>query len=89
MCGRKTASAKDNRCPLHPLAGRPERGAAGDDVRRAVLERDRYECQLQLEGCKGRATTVHHKRRHRDGGAFTEVNLVAACQHCNSSEMPR
>lgn len=61
----------------------------GEAVRQAVLERDHYLCQLALPGCKGAATTVHHKVRHRDGGAFTEANLEAACQHCNSAEMPR
>jgi hypothetical protein len=30
-------------------------------VRRLVLERDRWRCQLQLpEVCEGRATQVHH-----------------------------
>lgn len=88
VCARPTTNL-DRRCPRHPLPPRPERGNVGKAVRDAVLERDLYVCQLKLPGCTVRATTVHHKVRHRDGGTFTEDNLEAACQHCNSSEMPR
>ena len=88
VCARPTANL-NRRCDQHPLGDRPERGNVGKAVRTAVLERDGYECRLRLPGCTGYATTVNHKRRHRDGGAFTEANLEAACQHCNSSEMPR
>lgn len=39
-------------------------------------------CQLQLRGCTGQATQVHHTR----GRAATGDNphyLQAVCQHCN------
>lgn len=89
VCGRRTASARERRCSRHPLAPRPERGNVGKALREEVLSDAGYQCQLKLEGCTGRATTVHHKRRHREGGAFERGNLEAACVHCNSSEFPR
>lgn len=61
----------------------------GKALRAQVLAEAHGLCELKLEGCTVRATTVHHRRRHRDGGTFTRANLAAACQHCNSSEMPR
>jgi 5-methylcytosine-specific restriction endonuclease McrA len=51
-------------------------------VRAAVLLRDRGTCQLQLPGCTGLATCVHHTR----GRAVTGDDpgwLVASCAHCN------
>lgn len=50
-------------------------------TRRAVLERDRYRCQLQLPGCTTRATHVHHTRGKQMGD--DPAHLVAACAHCN------
>jgi 5-methylcytosine-specific restriction endonuclease McrA len=58
-------------------------------VRRRVLERDGWVCQLRLEGCQGRADECHHKfGRFRPGqrlGAddYDPSVLVAACRTCN------
>ena len=52
------------------------------DLRRRVLQRDSWECQLRLAGCTHIATCVHHTR----GRAVTgddPAHLVAACQSCN------
>jgi 5-methylcytosine-specific restriction endonuclease McrA len=52
-------------------------------IRRGVLIRDNYQCQIQLTGiCTGRATCVHHTL----GKAVTgddPTYLVAACTECN------
>lgn len=52
-------------------------------LRRLVLERDGYICQLKIEGvCTGLATHVHHTL----GRAITgddPAYLVAACEACN------
>ena len=53
-------------------------------VRRAVLERDRYLCQLRLPGCRRVATSVDHVVGLAQGGQRYEgSNLVAACMPCN------
>src|ERR1700733_6754577 len=52
----------------------------------AVLKRDRYECQLQLPGCLGRATTADHIIPKSRGGTATMDNLQAACRPCNSAK---
>lgn len=60
--------------------------AAWQNARRAVLERDGYECQIRLPGCAGFATEADHVVSWRDGGAWYDLeNLRAACKRCNSS----
>ena len=50
-------------------------------VRKFVLQRDNYECQLQLDGCVSKATHAHHTiGRHT---RFDPKYLVASCEHCN------
>jgi hypothetical protein len=51
-------------------------------VRKAVLDRDQWRCQLQIDGiCKTRADCVHHVRgkQHGDDPAY----LLSSCQACN------
>ncbi|HEV8653324.1 MAG TPA: HNH endonuclease signature motif containing protein [Actinomycetes bacterium] len=50
-------------------------------VRRQVLERDGYRCQLKLDVCTTRATTAHHVKGKAMGD--DPRFLVAACQPCN------
>ena len=54
-------------------------------VRLTILERDGYQCQIQLPGiCTIRATQVDHIHRLDDGGMIYEpMNLRAACVKCN------
>ena len=55
-------------------------------LRRQILERDNYECQLRRTGCTTVASAVDHIESPREGGAFFDpANLRAACTHCNSS----
>lgn len=51
------------------------------ELRRAVLDRDGHRCRLELDGCTGRATHVHHVDGKRAGD--DPSRLVAACQACN------
>lgn len=51
-------------------------------TRLMVLNRDNWRCQLQLDGCQGRANTVHHTKPRRIVGD-NPAHLVAACGHCN------
>lgn len=58
-------------------------------VRRRVLERDGYVCQLRLPGCEGRASECHHRYgRLRPGQPlgpddYDPSVLQAACRNCN------
>jgi len=55
-------------------------------VRRRVLDRDAWTCQIRGPGCTLAATTVDHVRALSDGGApYDPGNLRAACRHCNYS----
>lgn len=53
-------------------------------IRRIVLDRDNYRCQLRLDGCTTIATTVDHIRDRAVAGDGPD-NLRAACAWCNSS----
>ncbi len=55
-------------------------------VRRSVLERDGYHCQIMGPNCVGRATTADHiQPRSQGGDCYDLANLRAACVPCNSS----
>jgi 5-methylcytosine-specific restriction endonuclease McrA len=56
-------------------------------VRRDVLLRDGFVCQIRLAHCTGSATAVDHVVDWRDGGSWYDAaNLRAACASCNSSQ---
>ena len=64
---------------------RPYDRRAWKIVRRIVLERARYQCEIRLPGCEGKATAVDHIVALQDGGAPFELsNLQATCKRCNS-----
>lgn len=53
-------------------------------IRRRVLERDRYLCQIQSPGCTTHATHADHIVSPIHGGEWwNPANLRASCQHCN------
>ena len=52
--------------------------------RRAVLERDGYQCQIKAPGCHGLAVTADHIQPLALGGSHDLANLRAACRSCNS-----
>lgn len=56
-------------------------------VRRAVLIRDDYQCQIQWRNCEGTAITADHIVSVLDGGDRYDMdNLQAACEKCNSAK---
>lgn len=60
------------------------RGRPWQRTRRFVLERDGYQCQLQLPGCTILATQIDHITPLSAGGApYDHANLRASCRHCN------
>jgi 5-methylcytosine-specific restriction protein A len=53
-------------------------------VRKLVLERDGWVCQIKGPRCMGRATQVDHIIPWRFGGAlYDPENLRASCTSCN------
>ena len=53
-------------------------------LRKAVLARDNWQCQLKLPGCKQRATQVDHIIGLAQGGpAWDPTNLRSSCRSCN------
>jgi 5-methylcytosine-specific restriction endonuclease McrA len=69
-------------------SGVPDAGLG--EVRKVVLARDRFVCQIRLPACRGRADTVDHVVELEDGGsAYALSNLQAACRSCNTAKRNR
>ena len=60
-----------------------------EKLRKLVLRRDNYECQIRLPGCLGTANTVDHIHPKAWGGLATPGNLRAACKPCNQAKGAR
>jgi 5-methylcytosine-specific restriction protein A len=65
---------------------KPVYNGAWASVRRMVLARDRWLCQMRGAGCTGHATEVDHIVPVAQGGSWYDLrNLRAACATCNRS----
>jgi 5-methylcytosine-specific restriction protein A len=53
-------------------------------LRLAVLDRDRWQCQMRGPHCTHHATHVDHVIPLVDGGGDDPANLRAACRTCNT-----
>jgi 5-methylcytosine-specific restriction endonuclease McrA len=59
-------------------------------VRLAILDRDRWVCQVRDKGCTHGATAVDHITPAVEGGDFYDpANLRATCRRCNSTRGSR
>ena len=58
-------------------------------VRKQVLRRDNYECQIRGPNCTLYANTVDHIHPKAWGGLATPSNLRAACWTCNQQKGAR
>lgn len=66
-------------------------GSGWQAKRRRILERDGYQCRLNITGCTGRAEVVDHilnrARGLKAGISMAQLdadqNLIAACKSCN------
>jgi hypothetical protein len=79
-CLRCSKPSPGPRCPPCQRIHRPP---GWTTIARAVLRRDRYQCQLRYEGCKGTATDAAHIDPRKPG---TADNLIASCHPCNSKD---
>lgn len=62
----------------------PYRHPAWRRIRKAVLIRDGYQCQVRRAGCKTLATQADHIVDWQDGGPPLDPrNLQASCKPCN------
>lgn len=101
ICGVSVPFTDNNwRCVIHRISNNKTHRAVGDTrttnergydaryrrMRQRVLERDRYQCMLRLDGCEGRATQADHIIPLSKGGKNTMANLQASCRHCNLSK---
>lgn len=57
-------------------------------LRKQVLERDDFRCQMNLSGCTEIATTANHKTYDRLGAELPD-DLEAACNSCQLRERER
>lgn len=69
------------------MSDRRYRTSAWQRLRKAVLQRDGYECRIRGPRCTGAASTVHHilpSSQYPDL-FFSPDNLAASCARCNYS----
>lgn len=59
-------------------------GGGHERLRRVVLERDGWVCQMKLPGCTTVATEANHIKHRAAGGLNAIWNYEAACRHCNA-----
>jgi len=59
-------------------------GPKGEEIRRQIMERDNYTCQL----CGGPGEHVHHKIQLQDGGTNRPDNLITLCHECHKAIHP-
>jgi hypothetical protein len=68
----------------------PQYGSKWRRVRKQVLERDGYVCQVRLKRCTITATCVDHIVPVSAGGSWLDkANLRAACEPCNLGRVDR
>lgn len=63
---------------------KPQYSGPWQRLRKQILNRDQYLCQIQAPRCTTHATHVDHIQPVTDGGAWWDPNnLRAACKNCN------
>lgn len=63
---------------------KPQYSGPWQRLRKQILERDAYLCQIRNPRCTTHATHVDHIQPVTDGGAWWDpTNLRAACKNCN------
>ena len=92
------ALRKPSYCPEHrgkawerkPRANLYAYGSDWQAVRKRVLERDGYKCQLRYADiCIGRASQVDHIVQPEAGGGSDLANLRAVCVRCHARRTGR
>jgi len=96
-CMRRTASASERRCDLHPIAPRPRTRAYNELARSIVASashcflcgQPRWPGDINPETGRRDEFVCHHIRARAHGGPSTPDNLAAAHRHCNDLETAR
>lgn len=57
-----------------------------DSIKRRILRRDKFKCQLNYVGCTRKASQVDHKN---PGDDHRDQNLQAVCASCHSLKSSR
>jgi hypothetical protein len=69
---------------------KPQYSGPWPRIRKEILNRDNYLCQIQGDGCTINATEVDHIVPVSQGGAwFDPINLRGACFTCNNKRIDR
>ena len=72
---------------IHPSSYNPIRiylrKPISEELRNEVMQRDKFLCQLNLEGCKIKAECCDHIIPWSIGGETILSNLQASCNNCN------
>jgi 5-methylcytosine-specific restriction enzyme A len=92
--GRKTPSrcsaCRGRSWTRPPPANAYAYGSGWQVIRKRVLERDGYRCQLQYADiCVGRASQVDHIVQPEAGGTNALENLRAVCRRCHARRTGR
>ena len=74
--------------PRLPQTGSFYQTAEWKDLRRRVLARDHWRCQLAFPGCEHRAAIADHIVARNDGGPDNMMNLRAVCWACHNRRHP-
>lgn len=55
-------------------------------VRKKIMDRDGWRCQLRGARCTGIATEADHRVPHAEGGDDTAENGAAVCANCHAEK---
>ena len=52
-------------------------------IRKQIMDRDHWSCQINGTGCKRKATQADHIKPHAEGGDDSAANGQAVCATCH------
>lgn len=55
-------------------------------VRKQIMVRDNWQCQIQGPNCLGNATEADHRINHASGGSDDASNGQAVCKPCHDAK---
>ena len=55
-------------------------------VRKQIMDRDNWQCQIKGPTCLGKATEADHRINHAEGGTDDASNGQAVCSECHEAK---